>query len=720
MLHNFIPFLHKKYNFFKIRYIIIICSCLILLNFCYKYKKEKQLEDNQHLILQIIYKTLSILHFNPIKIDNNFSIKVYNNYLNNLDDNKLFFIQKDLNYLSFYKDKLDEFWKNGDPTFFNVSIKCFYNKINKIDKFCSKILKYPFNFEQKEIFRFENEKISYPKDVNDLENKWRKYLKYLAMIKIFETINPKIDYSLNDIKNIFQKNEEWSRKKVKEDIQEYFRKLKIQTVEDWFSKYVNIMTKLYDPHTNYFSTKEKDEFDSNISGSLDGIGAELKDDKGYATVVNIIHGGPAWKSKKIEIGDKIIRVSKNLNSPSKNIIGMLLENSIRLIKGKKNTKVKLTILKKNGLVKEVILTRDTIKKEDTFAKYAIILDNNKKKYGLIYLPEFYFNPDNKHDRTSARDIKKIIKYLKTKKIKHLILDIRNNGGGSLDDVVKIAGYFLGKTPIVQIGFSNGKTRIIKSYEKNILWKGPLIIISNEFSASASEILAASIKDYKRGIIVGSKQTYGKGTVQMFYPLKSFCLQNLGSLKVTINKFYRVNGCSPQKKGVKSDIVIPIPFNHSLKMIEIEREINKEKQDNTIKWDCIPPVSHNFWKYPINIQKIKLKSMQRFKKYTNIINHYNKLLNLYSQYFLNKQYISLNWKDFYNENIKIEKINNDLQKLNNYINYHLSSIYNNVNYKIINSKEPKLCKKLLKDIYIEESIHIFQDIDKIQHNKKKHK
>ncbi|WP_238785501.1 carboxy terminal-processing peptidase [Blattabacterium cuenoti] len=660
-----------------------------------------------------------MLHFNNIKIDNTFSRKVYNNYLNNLDENQFFFIQKDLKSLSFYKYKLDEFWKNGDPTFFNISIKCFYKRINEIDHFCSKLLEHPFDFEKKEIFFFENDKISYPKNVHDLENKWRKYLKYLAMIKIFQTIDNKIGYSLNDIKKIFQQNEAWSRKQVKEDIQEYFRKLKIKTVEDWFSKYVNIMTTLYDPHTNYFSIKEKEEFDYTISGSIDGIGAELQDDKGYATIVNIIHGGPAWKSKKIEIGDKIIRVSKNINSPSQNIVGMLLENSIRLIKGKKNTKVKLTILKKNGLLKEVILTRDTIKKEETLAKSAIILDKNKKRYGLIYLPEFYFNPDNKNDRNSAKDIKKIIKDLKRKHIEHLIFDIRNNGGGSLDDVVKIAGYFLGRTPIVQIVFSNGQTQIIKSYEKHILWKGPLIIISNNLSASASEILAASIKDYKRGIIVGSEQTYGKGTVQVVYPLKSF-YQNLGSLKLTINKFYRVNGCSTQKQGVKSDIVIP--FNH---LNHYYFQMKKENQDNAMKWDCISPVYHKCWKYPINIKEIKLKSMQRFKKHINLINHYKKLLDLDTK-CLNTKHMPLHWKDFYNENVKLERINKHLQKLNNYITSHVSSMHhkNHVNYKnkiiMNNSKETKWSQKLLKDIYIEESINIFQDIEKIKYNKHKHK
>lgn len=688
----------------KIKWIIISVFILFLFSFYSSSNEEEHVKNI--IILKKIYKTLCLSHINPINVNNDFSETVYKKYFEKLDSKKRFFLQKDINSLSLYKDKIDDFWIHADTTFFDIIIQCFYQRIKEVESICLDILKNPFDFNKKEVYSREID-FSYPKNDTERIDKWRKYLKYLTLSEITNSIKQKEKISNRKIwKDIFFNAEKESRKKVKEYVEEYFRKLKIRKKSDWFSIYVNTIISQYDPHTNYFSPKEKEIFNLNVSGQTEGIGIELKDEKGYATVVNIVIGSPAWKSKKIDVGDKIIKVSKDLNS-EENIVGMLLDNSIRLIKGKKGTKVKLTIQKNNGSVEEVILTRDIVEKKEIFAKSVLILDNKKHKYGLIFLPEFYFNPENKNGRNATDDIKKIIQELKKENIKGIILDIRNNRGGSLSSVIDIAGFFLGKVPIVQTGKSPNIKKILKNNNHKILWEGPLVVIVNEQSASASEILSAAIKDYKRGIIIGSEQTYGKGTVQTIYPLNRFYFfykkEELGILKFTMNKFYRINGDSTQLKGVNSDIIIP--SNRSSKLIE-------KYHQNSMKWDQVEPVSIKTWDEK-KLEKIKIKSINRLRKNNKLINKIYKNMQLLENKFLNKKTYSLNWRDSYYENLITKKRKKHFQKLKKYLN----NVYGKfpINYKIIidkNELEKKWIENLNKDFYISEYVNILRDFNEI--------
>ncbi|BAM99449.1 carboxy terminal-processing peptidase [Blattabacterium cuenoti] len=692
----------KKLN--DIKYIIIGFFFIFSLSFCSPLGEQ----EKHRIILKSIYKTLYFLHPTPISINNNFSQKVYDKFFEKLDNQKRFFLQQDLEDLSLYREKIDEFWIHGDPTFFNIIMKRFFRRVKEAEFICFQILKKSFDFNQKEIYILEEQKFSYPKNQKEWIERWRKYLKYMTLLETITSTKEK-----KFLKNAFFNEEKRSRKKVEEYIQEYFRKIKIKKESDWFSRYVNVITSQYDPHTNYFSPKEKEIFDLNISGQTEGIGVELQDDKGFPTVVKLIIGGPAWKNKKIEIGDRIIRVAKNVNSESKNIVGMLLENSIRLIRGKKGSKVKLTIQKKNGSIEEVILTRDRIETKEIFAKSVIILDKNKDKYGLICLPEFYFNPENKNGRNAAQDMKKIIQELKKENIKGILIDIRNNGGGSLDAVIEISGFFLGKVPILQIGKPHKKKNILKSHENKVLWTGPLVILVNEFSASASEILAAAIKDYKRGIIVGvgSDQTYGKGTIQTIYPLNRFLHFNeeLGTLKFTINKFYRVNGSSTQLKGVTPDIVLPRKNtkNTFLKFME-------KNQTNPMKWDCTNPIpSLRYYYKNLYIENIKHKSIKRLKGNKDFITIFKTMQSLENKSY-NKKQFSLNWKEFYYENLKIKKRNENLKKLRNNLNTFGTKTFP-VYYKILSKeseKQKEWKKNLSLDFYVSECINILRDFNEI--------
>ncbi|WP_185863930.1 carboxy terminal-processing peptidase [Blattabacterium cuenoti] len=696
------------------KYIIIGLFFIFSLSFCSPLGEQ----EKHSIILKSIYKTLSFLHPSPISIDNDFSQKVYDNLFDKLDNQKCFFIQKDLEDLSLYRDKIDDFWIHGDPIFFNIIMKRFFQRVKKAEFLCFQILKKSFDFNQKEIYIVGEQKFSYPKNEKEWIEKWRKYLKYMTLLEIITSTKQKIITSTKQKKitvtkqkkiwkNAFFNEKKRYIKKVEKYIQEYFRKIKIKKESDWFSIYVNVITSQYDPHTNYFSPKEKEIFDVNISGQTEGIGVELQDDKGFPTVVKLIDGGPAWKNKKIEIGDKIIRVAKNVNSESKNIVGMLLENSIRLIRGKKGSKVKLTIQKKNGSIEEVTLTRDIIEQKEIFAKSVLILDKNGDKYGLICLPEFYFNPANKNGRNAAQDMKKIIQKLKKENIKGILIDIRNNGGGSLDAVIEIAGFFLGKVPILQIGKPNKKKKILKSHENQILWTGPLVILVNEFSASASEILTAAIKDYKRGIIVGSDQTYGKGSIQTIYPLNRFLHFNegLGALKLTIHKFYRVNGSSTQLKGVNSDIVLPRknPKNNCLKFME-------KNQNNPMKWDYTDPIpSIRYFYQNLYIENIKYKSIKRLKKNKDFITIYNTMQSLENKCF-NENKFSLNWEELFYENFKIKKRNEKLKKLRNNLNTFETKTFS-LYYRILSKESEKWKKNLNKDFYnISECINILRDFN----------
>ncbi len=693
------------------KYTVINFIFIFIFSFCSSNGKQ----EKYHLILKTVYKTIHFLHPNPISINNDFSQKIYNKYFEKLDNKKRFFLQKDIEDFSLYKNKIDDFWTHGDPTFFNAVIKRFSQRVKKVESICFQLLRTPFNFNKEEILFIDSKDIDYPK--NDIEwmEKWRKYLKYLTLLEIIDSIHQK---KLNVLsketwKNAFINEEATSRRKVEVYIQEYLRKLRIKKEFDWFSMYVNTITTQYDPHSNYLSPKDKEIFDFSISGQKEGIGIKLQEDKGYATVVQIIVGSPAWKSKKIEIGDKIIRVSRDIDSKSKNIVGMLLENSIRLIRGKKGSQVKLTIQKKNGSIEDVSLIRDIIEKKEIFARSAIILDKNKNKYGLIFLPEFYFNPENQKGRNSAQDMKKIIKELKKENIKGLILDIRNNGGGSLDTAIKITGFFLGKVPIVQIGSKN-KKKILKNNDEKILWEGPLIVLVNEFSASASEILSAAISDYKRGIIVGSDQTYGKGTVQTVYPLNQFFLSNeeLGSLKFTIHKFYRVNGSSTQLKGVNSDIVIPHDGNNNIYLKFMEKN-----QKNSMKWDSVDPVPYSYWdkKKIEKLEDVKIKSINRLSKKKGLITIYKTIQSLEKNFSKTKK-LSLNWEKLYLQNRKTKIKKKISQKIKNYLNIYGSLIFPSsyeINQEKLESKEQKEWKKnLKKDFYISECVQILRNFNEI--------
>lgn len=686
-------------------------------------------EEDQSMVLKTIYQTLYFLHPKPVQIDDAFSQKVYKKYFENLDPQKNYLLQSDIEDFSSYRNRLNEAFIKGDLTFFNQTIERFYEKTAQLEGLYKQLLSRPFDFSLDEAIEFDEDKRSYAKDSKAWKEQLRKYFKYLTLIEMDtheamkeDTVTLKSLFKVNRwsvskerekekepcvlIKKDFAYLEKEARRRVEGNMSEYLRRFKMRKKSDWFSLYVNTITTQYDPHTNYFSPKEKENFDLNISGQLEGIGAQLQDQKGYATIVKLIVGGPAWKSKKIEVGDKIIKIAQNNDKESKNIIGMLLDNSIRLIRGMKGTKVRLTIQKKDGTMQEITLVRDLIEQEEVFAKSAILLDKGKGKYGLIYLPEFYFNPNNKKARNAATDIRQQLEILKKENIQGLILDLRNNGGGSLETVVDITGLFVGKGPVVQVKSSDGKKEILKYKDSEAIWEGPLTILVNELSASASEILAAAIEDYKRGLVLGARQTFGKGTIQTFYPLNRFVVsgKELGALKFTTSKFYRINGSSTQLKGVNADVIIPSRYTYI--------KFGEKDQDNPLPWDSIPPIPYKTWKSPVDLEQIKYKSNARIKADHNV-----QLLDEIAQILGQREKeksVSLNWKKFKAEKKRREDQNKKYNHFKNYSNDLLisSTFTENPSLKqdsLFQESKKEWYKNITKDIYIEEAVRILRDL-----------
>ena len=506
----------------KKTYVLLSFLSMSLLAFCFCKPMLDTDEEREKLIVKNTRNTLTYLHYKPATVDDKFSENVFNKYLEYIDPSKRFLLQSD--YDLFKKDylNLDDYYKSENLGFYNSTVDTIYKRIAEAEKYSMDALSKPFDFNQKENFNIDYKTSKFAKDKNEAKDLWRKYLKYNVMLEIISmqdelkgqkkdtldnssSIKPVKDPLADEKKKItkdtpFAEVEKMAREEVKDLISDYFRRIKQTKRENYFSIYMNSFTEQYDPHTTYFSPTSKEDFEFEMSGQMEGIGAKIQDKRGYATIAELIVGGPAWKSNKLEVGDKIIKVAQGKNGEAKNIVGMILSDAIRLIKGKKGTEVVLTIQKKDGSQQTISLIREVIESEEVFARSSVITDEKGDKYGIIYLPEFYTPMGKEGGRYPSDDIKKEIDILKKENIKGLVFDVRNNGGGSLEEVVKISGLFINQGPIVQVRRSDGMLKIHEDKDNSIAYDGPLVVMVNELSASASEIFAAAMQDYGLSLI----------------------------------------------------------------------------------------------------------------------------------------------------------------------------------------------------------------------------
>ncbi len=672
--------------------------------------------NKDRLLVDLVSYVLDKLHYDPKIINDDFSIKVYDEFIEALDSQKRFFLKSDIENLSKYRLLIDDQINSSDITFFNAAYEALINRISEVEGFYEEILNEPFNFNIDEDISLDYENLKYATNLNDLKNLWRKRLKLSALdayVAKKEINDDKSDSEKSQTKTD-EEIENESRSSIRDNLTDFFQFNSELERSDWFSIYLNSIVTQYDPHTTYLAPEAKEVFDQNISGKFQGIGARLSKTKQQVEIVEIIIGGPVWRDNLLNVGDIIISVAQSEDEEPTEISLMKLSDATDLIKGEKGTKVYLTVKRVDGGVEQVVVTRDLVELEETYAKSSIINDD-LSKYGLINLPRFYVDFDDYGERNAATDLKKEILNLKSKGINGLILDLRNNGGGSLKTVVDITGFFIEKGPVVQVKSIGGRKEVLRDNDPSILWNGPLVVLVNEFSASASEILAAALQDYNRAIILGSKQTYGKGTVQNIVDLNNVISGNtygdLGSLKITTDKFYRVNGGSTQLEGVKSDIIFPNRYSYI--------DIGEKDLENPLSWDKIDPARYNNLGKIFNYSKVISDSKERINN-----NEYFAVIDEHASWIKSQQddkIVSLDYITYKDDLESSKSQSNKLKRIEDFKSPYIFE-WNNTNDKKDNSynddikeKRDRWIESLKKDIYVNEAMNLLRDLSSIKSN-----
>lgn len=570
-----------------------------------------QFSRNQ-VLLDMLMSALNQAHYSPLTINDDFSEKAFKLYLKNLDYSKKMLTQADVDVLAKYKTQIDDQVNNGTFEFFELSYDLISKRIKEKEQWSKDILDKPMDYTIDESYETDGEKIKYAANDTELKNEWRKMLKYQVISRIDEalTAQEKADTAgaKPGVRKSFDSVEVDARRKTLKANQDWFKRLNKITYKDRFSSYINTITGLYDPHTEYFAPKDKKKFDQSMSGQFEGIGARLQSKDGFIRVSEIIPGSPSAKQGELKAGDEIHKVAQGAAEPA-DVTNMEMDEAIELIKGRKGTEVRLTVKRPDGSFKVIPIVRDIIEIEETYAKSAVL--DNKKKIGYIYLPMFYADFTKNGAHRCAADMRKEIEKLKLQGVEGIIIDLRDNGGGSLQEVVEMAGLFIPKGPVVQVKDKKGDVKVMEDRNPDVVWEGPLAIMINHNSASASEILAAAIQDYKRGVIVGT-QSFGKGTVQSFIELDQYLLPQfdtmrpIGSVKITMQKFYRINGGATQLKGVVPDITLPDIYAYI--------DMGEKDLEYPMPWDEIRKATYQEYKL-INYEKVKKANSERLKAST---------------------------------------------------------------------------------------------------------
>lgn len=660
-------------------------------------------------IMKLVGEMLSQGHYSPQDINDAFSKKVFAKYMKELDAEKNFFLKTDLDALKKFETRVDDEIKGAPVEFFLAAGKTFTTRMEQASAIVNEFLTKPFDFTVDEEVLLDADKLEYVATEKEIKERWRKKLKYMTLERYADLLDTR---EKNKGKEGFvvktdEELEKEAREKVKRIMDRTFERYRFKfSDDDKFNLYVNAITTTMDPHTEFFPPVDKRYFDEEMSGRFYGIGASLQYDDGNIKVASVLTGSPAWKSGEIQAGDVIVKVAQGKEEPVE-LTGFVVTDAVKLIRGKKGTEVKLTLKKTDGSLKVVSLIRDEIVQDETFARSAIV-NNNGSKIGYIFLPEFYADFDRPNGNRSFTDVANEVKKLKEEKVDGIVIDLRNNGGGSLYDVVQMAGLFIDEGPIVQVKDRENKPSVLKDKDRNVLYTGPLAVMVNEFSASASEIFAAAIQDYNRGVIIGSTSTYGKGTVQRnigLDPENGFSMSNsdLGTIKLTLQKFYRINGGSTQLKGVTPDIVLP----DNLEYLKV-----REKDDeDALPWDEISKAQYNAWKPGYDLKTIQEFSNQRLENDNTF-----KLIKESSEWLSkqnDKQY-SLKL-DKYRAELKTirttQKQLESLLKLNTELN--VAALPNEVNrWADDKNKQERFnqwLKNLQKDIYLDQALKVMSDM-----------
>ncbi len=720
-MNSMIHFMKRHYKII----LVVLVAAVGLWSFIPQ--KPKSDPEKDKLLLELLAFVIQKGHYHPAEINDTFSKGVYKKYIDALDPSKRFFLQSDVNEFSTYETKIDEAILNKDLTFFDLTYNRLMQRMEESKTYYKDFLNSPIDYTKDESFNADYEHLPFAKDVADLKDRWRRQVKLSTLASLVEKQKMQDDFEKNGAKPVkvgakpkdpitiktYDVLEKETRESSLKSLDEYYTFVKDLDRNDWFAVFVNCIAERFDPHTSYFAPEEKERFDVSISGKLEGIGARLQKKNDYTEISELISGGPAWRGKQLEAGDLVLKVAQG-NAEPVDVVGMRLDDVVKKIKGPKGTEVKLTIKKSDGSIVVISIIRDQIEIEETYAKSSIV-EKNGLKYGVIYLPKFYIDFENKDGRDAGKDIAIEVERLKKADVKGIVFDVRDDGGGSLKTVVDIGGLFIDQGPIVQVKSASGTKEVLYDRDSKIQWDGPLVVMVNSFSASASEILAAAMQDYKRAVIIGSKQTYGKGTVQNVIDLNQFVrgssYGDLGALKTTIQKFYRINGGSTQLEGVSSDIVMPDKYSY-LKMGERDEE-------SAMPWDKIEPADYKVWNKQTNFDSAIASSRKRIENNPamQLIDENAKWLDARNKdnvYSLKIDKFKLQQKALEDANKKFKSLadyNNSLQFKS--LPYEEALMKSDVTLK---EKRDRWHENLSKDIYVEEAIHVLDDLQAQQPKK----
>ncbi|TWW00995.1 carboxy terminal-processing peptidase [Chitinophaga pinensis] len=661
------------------------------------------------VIMGLVGQILTQGHYQPKEINDAYSKEVFDKYLKSLDPEKKFFLKSDVQGLQTVATHIDDELQGAPLDCFNAVNTLIKQRVTEAAAIYPELLAQPFDFSKEEKVTLDPDKIDFPADQEARKDAWRKVLKYRVLEKYVElqesrdkqkdqkdkasTEKPKTDAEL----------EADARAKVKSVYDRYFDRLKNkQDDNERFSLFINAITTTMDPHTDFFPPAEKRAFEEQMAGKFFGIGAQLKEEDGKIKITSIVTGSASWKDGRLKANDAILKVAQGDKEPV-DVTGYAVEDAVKLIRGSKGSVVKLTVKSVDGTQKVIDIVRDEVVLDDTFAKSAII--NGQHKLGYIYLPEFYADFNDRNGARCAEDVAKEITKLKAENVEGIILDLRFNGGGSLQDVVQMAGLFIPEGPVVQVKSRSGDPMILRDRDKSVQYGGPLAIMVNEYSASASEIMAAAMQDYKRAVIIGSN-TFGKGTVQRMLNLDDFYSNKeigaLGAIKLTQQKFYRANGGSTQLKGVTSDILLPDPYY----------EVAERKDDDALAWDEIPKAPYTTWIDPVPVEALKRSSEKRLagsEAFKMMNDNISTLKKMESQeaYSLNLQTYKAEQKTNSNALKRYDAVNDKVKELN------IVSL--RVDLDRLASDSSKLARNKdwlkfrQKDIYLDEAVNVMNDL-----------
>ncbi len=714
----------------KKNFILALLVILVAVASCSFTNKSFENDDKDKLLLDLITYVLERGHYEPKDLNDSFSSNVFDDFVDILDPTKRYFLASDIREFEKYRFMIDDEIKNTDITFFNIVYQRLMKRMDEAQEIYKDVLSQPFDYTLEEEINIDYKDQEFASNKKQLKERWRKQLKYNTLgvfdnkidNKLMENINAAVgeggdiastgtNLNLKNANGVLkdvtiEEIEIASRENTKNTLDEFFDFIEDLERKDWFVQYINTIVDEFDPHTFYFAPDDKEKFDIGMSGKFEGIGARLQKKPEGARIMEIISGGPVWKEQSLEVGDEILKVGQAGEEPI-DIVGMRLDDAIKLIKGPKGTVVDLTVRRVDGTVEEVSIKRDVVLLEESYAKSATV-KREDHTYGLINLPKFYVDFEDYTERNAATDVAKEVSRLKQAGVEGIVLDLRDNGGGSLKTVVEMAGLFIKDGPIVQVRSSGQRKEVHEDKDERIQWDGPLVILVNELSASASEILAAAMQDYKRAVVIGSKQTFGKGTVQNVIPLDNIVRSNehgdLGAIKLTTQKFYRINGGSTQLEGVKSDIVVPDRYSYI--------DLGERDQENPLGWDKITPAEYEIWDGYIDFETTVANSKKRMEGNEQI-----KLIEENAKWLKEQQdeiMVSLNYDAYKQREEKAKKRSERFKSLRE---YDSKLTFESLKYEtelftqdsVLREKRNRWHKNLAKDIYVEEAVNVLRDL-----------